>query len=411
MEQENRGRIPLRRGDCRDLERRLETPANRHFVVLEQAVRRAGGGFLDQRRLRCDTIPSMRCLQIVVATVIALFIGVAKAQQHPSSAQGDDSAPPLRGPIFEVTETHDTPQGPWSLVTTFNADRQPTQETYTTGDGSVRIQTFSYNTEGKLIATQLASGDTTIATLARAYNDQGQLISMIRSDAQGAVLEQTAQRWDDADHLIEQVRVGGPTAGRTQWRFSEDGCQIQELQFDANGTMIHRLDQVCDDQGQVTTRSWIDGGGIVTGSSLHVFDEAGNEIMGTALDGGGAILSRWQYTRDDDGGVTAIRRFDSKGAMVDHTKFTLNENGDVKEALMLEVDGTVMSCSRVTYDEHGNTLAHTVSTTLSDDGTWIDFDVLGERAYRYHAPSPLDATEGSSDPPPAPSQEAPPKTE
>ena len=118
-------------------------------------------------------------------------------------------------------------------------------------------------------------------------------------------------------------------------------CEEYTL-YNANGELIRKEEENCDEKMGRITSIGTNGEGNITGKTIQEYED-GNQISEVSYDADGNVKSRYEYGYDKDGNETSSVRYDVDGNVEYRYEYEYDKDGNRISYVRYDVDGNVES--------------------------------------------------------------------
>jgi|GEM_PF-5576841 len=222
---------------------------------------------------------------------------------------------------YIMTDVH-TPSGGGTSTTTtqdFNAQGQIVGQQSTEADGSTDSQTWTYNSDGSYIMTDVhtPSGGGTSTTTTQDFNAQGQIVGRQSTEADGSTDSQTWTYSSDGSYIMTDVHTpsGGGTSTTTTQDFNAQGQIVGQQSTEADGSTDSQTWTYNSDGSYIMTDVHTPSGGGTSTTTTQDFNAQGQIAGRQSTEADGSTDSQtWTYSSDGSYTTTDVHTPQGGGA-------------------------------------------------------------------------------------------------
>lgn len=188
--------------------------------------------------------------------------------------------------------------------------------------------------KGNLLSEVKFYGDESGEKVEYSYDANGNVTGINRYDEEGEFLEKEVLSYDDKNSLTQRIAYGpdnkqirqvsfalnegntavetefdnsGKPTARTEITFNEKGKEEKLIQFNADGKVISRTNNIYDEHGNVIRREINE---FYARTISFAYDEKNRLISQETYDGNGLLLRKNIFSYDDDGNLLTEQTFE-----------------------------------------------------------------------------------------------------
>ena len=208
----------------------------------------------------------------------------------------------------------------------------------------------------------------------RRFSEEGRVLEQVTYDADGTVLQSMAHTYDGrrvVETLSEMSQERSPS--RTTFHYDDEGRLVESVGYDADGNVLVRMEYAYDADGRMTgIRTDAQAGGQMRLVFEH--DGNGNLTETTVFGAADSILSRAVSTFDSEGNKLSATSYGPAGEVLSTTVCTYGTGGALQDIRVLNAEGAVVQHVSSEYDEAGNVLQTLIENPAADTLTKMVFE-------------------------------------
>ena len=163
--------------------------------------------------------------------------------------------------------------------------------------------------------------------------------------------------YNEKGNLIEVSEynpISGSLSQKTNFLYDDNGKQIEENSYDADGVLEGKKKLLYDEKGKLTEINTYAADSSLAEKVTFVYDEKGNQIERNRYMPDGSLNWREKYAYNEKGYIVEKIVSVLEDVFLQKSKFTYDKSGNRIEVSISEQDGLKKANGKIAYDDEGN---------------------------------------------------------